>query len=269
MSEQRFDDVDDASEGLQADQRDPEPLDQADNDAEAREHGEASTTALSLVDVARLSRGNDAARELFHAMSELMHTLNLERNDVRAADEKRRDAEEKRRAAEIENARLGAELEKERALRDRVEKELQDMKAEVEGRRERARAALDRILSAREEESPRSRTLSRPAADSWAPTPPPPSPTRRESGGGDPARLAPGIQSGSVDPTPIAATTPAQGQHPHGSPPQSRADQPGRAGAPIQQDPPPLPPGWRYASEIEPHRRRWRLPWLGRRSDSP
>lgn len=243
----------------------------------------STSTALSLIESGR--EGSNAVSELLRAMSQLMRTLDTERRDLLVAEERRREAE-------VENARLLAQVEGERELRRRSEDELDRMRAEVDDRRKRAQATLEKITG--KVESPASHEA-RPEtreANAAAPAPPPmvpagdsgaaahigpegsptrargpaPAPTGPETPTGPGTPIAPPHEPAAATPNgPDARVSPAPppgSRHPSAALSASRStaqDKP----QPTQESP--LPPGWRYASDLPPESRRWRWPW-GRHS---
>jgi len=84
--------------------------------------------------------GSVAAQEILQTISQLMNTLNTERQVVLVAEERRREAL-------VELAKLQGELEAERRLRERAEEELQRLRDEHAERRRRAEAELARLHS--------------------------------------------------------------------------------------------------------------------------
>jgi hypothetical protein len=264
--------------------------------------------------------GAIAAQEILATIGQLMNTLNSERQVVLVSEERRREAE-------IENARLEAELEGERALRRRTEEELEQLRAELAARRKRAEADLARIYRRREardrndeaegaegtgggaqerasnggqvaaeferalsDERIRRREaeeeLARVQAQDRARKERARDELEKRRGQGAPEELVQRAREGlervlgeTLDAQPEPPPPPLQSAStegeslsniwtPSGSLPEPETSAggpesgPGDADGDAEGDAPPLPPGWRYASDLPSSeaRRRWRLP---------
>jgi hypothetical protein len=265
----RRDDADEGERGA-ASAYPQEPDDPPDG-ALVDEEIDHATTALSVME----ARGpSAAAAQLLSTVSGLVDALSSDRAELTAA-------REQRIKTDLENARLQAELRAERHLRERAEEELERLKTEIDERRRRAQAQLDRITSEASRgvrsdgkqvesrsESLRSGTTSGPAhTDTTAPAPysdattdlpTPPSVI------GDPPRPAPEkrMHSPGAASSPPGAALGSSQSPPPPAPPQDvrRVVSDGEEHHAAE-----LPPGWRYADDVRPERAGWWGLWRRRR----
>ena len=226
-----------AESGSHLDQQDDEPIEAYDDEpAEVYEDespgSDLATGSSRYQAIARLSANPDAV-EVFRSIGQIFDALRAERQLRTAADEQRRHLE-------VSNARLEAELELERTLRRLAEGELARLRKEEGERRKRAQQALDRLLT---DASAGSEDEAAPSEDVEPEATGPPEGERSE----------------------MAAPTPAP--PPHYERAEGRPSPPPPQQLPMPE--PPLPSGWRYASDVPQRRRRWFAPWRGRGSDEP
>jgi hypothetical protein len=236
----------------------------APSEDDALDEDTLETGPLSVLDVPSPFGGAPAPAELLRALGRLLDTLNAERRRFSAAEERARELE-------VKTARLEAILVAESEMRRRAEEDLSRLRAEIEERRRRIDQNVERMLARRgssgptagdtdatdvarlPEGAPRpdapagaSGPLRRDGASPPAPSPAPGGPPATEPSGPQPspAKGRPAGDRGAPPPPPTPETTV------------------GAASAPASEatgEPPPLLPGWRYASELEAPRRRW--PW--------
>jgi hypothetical protein len=237
-----------------------------------------SVRALSAIQGPVHAGGSVAAEELLRAMGRLMDSLSTERARGNAAEERDRNAE-------IDNARLRAELDAERSRRRRVERELKDLRSEIEERRARARADVDRLTQDLRSEIEERRARAHADVDHLTQDlrrrrlqdqDQEHSNVRSDTRAQEQQRIAPvsdwhpGVDMitavREADERSEAATgRPWRGEDASFAPMptpmrENAAGRSDRRPPPPQLDVPPLPAGWRYASELPPrsHRRWWR-----------
>jgi hypothetical protein len=197
------------------------------------------TPVTSIVESSPSQRGSSVGGDLLKMVADLLSTLERERERLFAV-------EDARRQAEMTVVRLEGQIALERELRQREAAELQQLKADLDARRQRARRELDRLATRRAR--PHEFETSPPAAES----------TESSS---KPSAPSPSASSEVVDDSNKVESHPPMQEEPASQSVDSvlAGQVVGTPEVPQQiEEDPPLPPGWRYSSEIPSQKKAWR-----------
>jgi hypothetical protein len=165
-------------------------------------------------------------------------------------------AEELRHNAELRAAGLQGEITLERELRRRTEAKLQKLKAMVEELRQQVSGRIDRLASedAASGHEPGAATTAGKPVESSAMT----SSSSAEPDGRH--VIAPGGgQEGDAGVRGSEATEGIETMHSRAAASSTPGNLDAVGHAAAEEEPPPLPPGWRYATDLPPKKKRWGL----------
>jgi hypothetical protein len=214
--------------------------------------GESSATRLNseptVTETVPSHPGGSSNGDFLNVMTRLVDMVERERASLLVAEESRRNAE-------LRAADLHGEIMLERELRRRTEVELHELKAMVEGLRQRASGSIDRLASEDADtghEPGAATTALNPAESSGAVSSSSAEPDGRHA-------VAPGGHQADDEGVRGSETTEGtetmQARAAASSTP-GHLDADGEAAA---EEGPPLPPGWRYATDSPPPKKRWAL----------